>query len=130
MIKIQDLAHLQAARKRAGLQLYPHSRMEILAIGVRVQAHHPDGARVGIPQPDHALDRGGLPRPVRAQDAEDLPFPDRERDIIDRNRGPVGLAEMRDLDSNPAIETWGESGYPASCRNGPTAMLFTVAGST
>jgi hypothetical protein len=37
---------------------------------------------------------------------------------------------MHDLDSNPAIETRRESGYPATCRNGPAVMLFTVAGST
>ena len=59
--QIQDLAHLQLRGKGAGLQLSAHDRVQALAVPVRVQAHDPDQARVGIPQPDHALDGGGLP---------------------------------------------------------------------
>lgn len=95
-----------------------------------------------------ALDGGGLSRPVRAQDAKDLTFADRERHVIDRNYGPVGLAQMRNRDS--CVRRWGgghvrpgllgrgfavarqQPHSDTSCsvfdRNGPTSVIRLSAG--
>lgn len=49
------------------------------------------------PEADGALDGGRLARSVRAENREDLALGGRERDVADRDRGPVRLAQMRDL---------------------------------
>ncbi len=77
--------------------------MDLVCVGVRVQAEQPDRARVRRPQADGALDRGDLTRSVRAQDAEDLTLGHRERHVVDRDQCSVGLAEMRDLNRRPKL---------------------------
>jgi hypothetical protein len=46
--------------------------MDLVLVGVKVQAEQPDRACVRPPEPDGAFDGGGFPGPVRPQDAEDL----------------------------------------------------------
>src|SRR5260370_26841506 len=61
-----------------------------------------DGPWVRRPEPDGAFGGGGLARPVRPEDAEDLALGHRERDVVHRDHGPVGLAEVLDLHRRPA----------------------------
>jgi hypothetical protein len=52
--------------------------MDLVLVGVRVQAEQPDRAGVRPPEPDGAFDGGGFPGPVRPQNAEDLTLGHRE----------------------------------------------------
>ena len=52
--------------------------VDLVRVGVRVEAEQPDRAGVRPPQPDSAFDGGGFPRPVRSQNAEDLTLGHRE----------------------------------------------------
>jgi hypothetical protein len=52
--------------------------MDLVLVGVRVQAEQPDRAGVRPAEPDGAFDGGGFPGPVRPQNAEDLTLGHRE----------------------------------------------------
>ena len=97
LVHVQDLADPELGRKGALLELHPDDLVDLVPVGLRVQAHQPDCSRVRRAEADRALDRGGLARSVRAEDAEDLAFGDRERDVVDRDQRSVRLAEMLDL---------------------------------
>jgi ATP-binding cassette subfamily B protein len=68
-----------------------------VAVVVRVQAEDPDRPGVPCAHALDALDGRGLPGPVRAEDAEDLALLDGEGDVVHRDGGPVGLAEVLHL---------------------------------
>jgi hypothetical protein len=69
---LEDLADTQLGRQHARLELDADDLVDLVLVGVRVQAEQPDRAGVRAPEPDGAFDGGGFPRPVRSQDAEDL----------------------------------------------------------
>ena len=101
-VHVEDLPDPQRGRQRARLELHPDDLVHFVPVGLRVEAHQPDRARVRRPEPDGALDGGGFARPVRAEDAEDLALGHRERDIVHRDHRPVGFAEVLDLHRRPA----------------------------
>jgi hypothetical protein len=79
--------------------------MHLIAVDARIKTHDADGAGVGRPQSNDALDRRGLARTVRTEDAEDLALFDRERDVIDRDSPRVRLTKALDNESLTGVAT-------------------------
>src|SRR6202034_2616327 len=100
-VHVEDLAHPELGLERALLELHADDLVDLLPVGLGVQAEQPDGAGVWFAEPDDALDGGGFPRAVRPQDPEDLALSHRERDVVHRYQGSVALAQVRDLYGGP-----------------------------
>ena len=64
----------------------------------RIEAEHAHLALRDVGQAEHHQDRRRLAGAVGAEQTENLAAPDVERDVIDGDRGPVGLGEAFGLD--------------------------------
>ena len=94
VVEVEDLADPELPGQGAGLELGADDGVEGVALGLRIEAHHPHGAGVWGAKPDDALDRRGLAGAIGAEDAEDLAVLDREGHVVDGDRGAVGLAKV------------------------------------
>src|SRR5581483_6721539 len=96
----------------------PAPRREVL--GVEPEQSRLAGVRMQEAQGE--LQRGGFPRAVRAEDPDDLAGGDLEREIVDREQGPVCLAQPPRFQGRRCRHFFSTdlSVDPSSC--GPAAM--------
>ena len=116
-VQLDRLADPHQLRQRAVLELHPHPLVQFLAVPARVETEHADLARSAARSPVMHSTVVVLPAPLRPRIPKISPAPDAEAHVVDRDRRPVCLAQMRYLDHRRADGSLGtDADNPLSVR--------------
>jgi hypothetical protein len=94
----EELSRPGRRRHAAGLRHDADPRLQPPAVGRRVEAEHPDRARVGATEPLADLHGRGLARAVRPEQRGDRTAPSRDGEPVHRCGGAVALDQCLGLD--------------------------------